>query len=105
LKPVRLTRVAVELAADALTIVIVTLILGSATVLMTVWPFTEMAQGELRCEGKGAVIIRIAGKDYAVNGMASSEYPPIQRVWNRTTYPDANIDKLIVDGLTLCDWQ
>ena len=29
------------------------------------------AQGELRCEGGGAVIINIGGKDYAVNGMAS----------------------------------
>ena len=51
-------------------------------------------QGELRCEGKGAVVIRIAG----VNGLASSRYPPIQSVWNRHTKPDADLNRLIVLG-------
>jgi hypothetical protein len=35
----------------------------------------KMTQGELRCEGPGAVIIKVDGKDYAVNGMCpSSEF-------------------------------
>ena len=34
--------------------------------------YAKDAQGELRCEGRGAVIINIDGKDYAVNGMAGS---------------------------------
>ena len=50
------------------------------------------------------MVVRVAGKDYAVNGMASSRYPPIQQVWNSNTYPDTNIDRLIARGLTLCDW-
>ena len=33
-------------------------------------PSQKMTQGELRCEGPGAVIIKVDGKDYAVNGMA-----------------------------------
>jgi hypothetical protein len=66
--------------------------------------FFDLAQGELRCEGHGAVVIKVAGKDYAVNGLASTRYPPIQRLWNNATYPEANIDRIIAQGLTLCDW-
>jgi hypothetical protein len=66
-------------------------------------PF-KMAQGEVRCEGLGAVVINIDGADYAVNGMASRRYPPLQRVWNPTTFPETNLDRIIVRGLTLCDW-
>jgi hypothetical protein len=66
---------------------------------------SQMAQGEVRCEGAGAVVINIAGNDYAVNGMASRRYPPIQRVWNAATYPESDIDRIIVTGLTLCDWR
>jgi hypothetical protein len=65
---------------------------------------SNLAQGEVRCEGAGAVVIKIDDADYAVNGMASRLYPPIQRVWNATTYPQSNIDRIIVTGLTLCDW-
>jgi len=65
---------------------------------------TKMAQGEVRCEGAGAIVINIDGADYAVNGMASRRYPPIQRVWNPTTFPESNLDSIIVRGLTLCDW-
>ena len=65
---------------------------------------SKMAQGEVRCEGAGAIVINIAGDDYAVNGMASRRYPPIQRVWNATAYPESDIDRIIVIGLTLCDW-
>jgi len=66
-----------------------------------------MAQGVLRCEGAGAVVINIDGADYAVNGMASRRYPPIQRVWNNSSHPENDIDdidRIIVRGLTLCDW-
>ena len=65
---------------------------------------SKMAQGEVRCEGAGAVVIKIEGADYAVNGMASRRYPPIQRVWNSATHPESDIDRIIVRGLTLCDW-
>jgi hypothetical protein len=64
----------------------------------------KLAQGELRCEGDGAIIINIGGKDFAVNGMASPRYPPIQILWNKTTYPETDIDRLIIRGLTLCEW-
>jgi hypothetical protein len=63
-----------------------------------------MAVGELRCEDGGAVVVRVLGKDYAANGIASSHYPPLQQIWNNDTYPDTNIDRLIARGLTLCDW-
>jgi len=65
-------------------------------------PSPKMAQGVLRCED--AVVINIDGADYAVNGMASLLYPPIQRVWNSSTHPENDIDRIIVRGLTLCDW-
>jgi hypothetical protein len=65
---------------------------------------SKMAQGQVRCEGAGAVVINIDGADYAVNGMASRRYPPIQRVWNRGTHRESDIDRIIVRGLTLCDW-
>jgi len=64
----------------------------------------KLAQGELRCEGGGAIIINIGGKDFAVNGMASPRYPPIQILWNKTKYPETDIDRLIIRGLTLCEW-
>jgi hypothetical protein len=41
--------------------------------------YAEEAKGELRCEGAGVVVINVDGKDYAVNGMASSRYPPAHR--------------------------
>lgn len=62
------------------------------------------ALGELRCEGRGAIVITIDGTDYAVNGMAGSRYPPIQRVWSEDSHPEIDIDRLIVQGITLCDW-
>ena len=89
---------------DSLTLLMITLLLASVTALVAVWPFANTAQDDLRCEGKGAVVARVAGKDYAVNGMASSRYPPIQDAWNGKAQPDADIDRLIVRGLTLCSW-
>jgi hypothetical protein len=80
------------------------LLIAAIAMLAVRWPFADMASGELRCDDGGAVVVRIAGKDYAVNGMASSRYPPIQQIWNEETYPGTDIDRLIVRGLTLCYW-
>lgn len=66
-------------------------------------PSIERSELELRCEGAGGVIINVAGKDYGVNGKAGPSYSPIQTIW--TNVPQAKIDRLIVHGLTLCDWQ
>ena len=66
--------------------------------------YAKEAKGELRCEGSGAVIINIDGKDYAVNGMAGARYPPIERIWNSATQPEADIGHILSRGLTLCDW-
>ena len=93
-----------KVLVDGLALLMIAALFVSVAALIAVWPFADMAQGELRCEGKGAVVIRVAGEDYAVNGMASSRYPPIQRVWNRDTQPDADLDSFIVRGLTLCSW-
>ena len=64
----------------------------------------KLMQGELRCEGAGGVIINVDGKDYAVNGMAGPHYPPIQSIWNSATHPEADIERILSRGLTLCDW-
>jgi hypothetical protein len=86
-------------------ILMLTLTTGStAALFLKSSSASKMAQGEVRCEGAGAVVINIAGHDYAVNGMASPRYPPIQAVWNATAYPKSDIDRIIVRGLTLCDW-
>lgn len=88
--------------------VLALLILGAiaaTAVLIFGRPSVKVAQGELRCEGAGAVIIRIAGEDYAVNTLAGWQFPPVQIVWNKDTFPETNIDRLIVKGLTLCDWH
>lgn len=85
-------------------------LIGSGLVCLSVgalvlsWSFSDLARGKLRCEGPGGVIITVAGTDYAVNAKAGPQYPPIQQVWNRETYPETDIDRLIVRGLTLCDW-
>jgi hypothetical protein len=66
----------------------------------------NLEQGELRCESPGAVIINVWGDDYyGVNAIGAWRYPPLQRIWNNTTYPETNIDRIIDQGLTLCDWQ
>ena len=90
---------------DAVTLLAIGLLLAAIVTLGLRWPFANMAEGELRCESGGAVVVRIAGKDYAVNGMASARYPPIQSIWNNDNYPGTNIDRIVVRGLTLCDWE
>ena len=58
-------------------LVISAIIISIAMVVLGRNP-VKLAQGELRCQGGGAIVITIDGKDYAVNGMASTGYPPIQ---------------------------
>jgi len=89
---------------DTVALFAIGLLMAAITMLAVRWPFANMASGELRCDDGGAVVVRVAGKDYAVNGMAGSRYPPIQQIWNNDTYPDTNIDRLIARGLILCDW-
>jgi hypothetical protein len=93
-----------RLLLNAVTLVAIGLLAAAIATLSLQWPFADMAAGELRCESGGAVVVRVVGKDYAVNGMASSRYPPIQQIWNNDLYADTNIDRLITRGLTLCDW-
>jgi len=64
----------------------------------------QRALGELRCEDRGAIIINVDGRDYAVNGMASPHYPPIQALWTEHSHPEIDVDRLIVQGITLCAW-
>ena len=93
-----------KLITHATTLLLVGVFVGSLAAVAVTWPFHDLAQGELRCEGQGAVVIKVAGKDYAVNGLAAARYQPIQRIWNSTTYPEADIERIIVRGLTLCRW-
>jgi hypothetical protein len=89
--------------------VIALLVIGAivASLAVFVWgrSSVKLAQGELRCESPGAVIINVGGSDYGVNAIGAWRYPPIQRIWNNTTYPETNIDRIIDRGWTLCDWQ
>jgi hypothetical protein len=66
--------------------------------------FAQRTLGELRCEDRGAIVIKVDGRDYAVNGMASPHYPPIQALWNESSHPEIDIDRLIAQGITLCAW-
>lgn len=67
------------------------------------WPF-KMTRGWLRCEGAGAIILNAQGKDYAVNGLASSRYAPIQAVRKSNQVDDIDAGPIISRGLTLCHW-
>ena len=89
---------------NAVTLLVIGLLLVGIFTLGLCLPFANLAVGELRCESGGAVVITVARKDYAVNGMASARYPPIQQIWNNYYCPDTNIDRLIARGLTLCEW-
>jgi hypothetical protein len=92
-----------RLIIDAIMVLVVGLIVGLLAAVAMSWPFYNLAQGELRCEDHGAIVIKVAGKDYAVNGLAAARYQPIQGIWNSATYPEADIERIIVRGLTLCD--
>jgi len=94
-----------RLIIGAIALLVIGAFVGTIAVLVLGRSSVKLAEGELRCEGAGAVIIKIAGKDYAVNGMASRNYPVVQTIWNETTGSKMNIDRLIAKGLTLCDWH
>ena len=66
-----------------------------------VWPFS-MEQGHLRCEEAGAIVLRAAGRDYAVNGMARRRYASIAPILNPTEH--VSVGPIISRGLTLCNW-
>ena len=67
------------------------------------WPFAA-PQGQLRCEGRGAIILTVRGVDYAVNGMAANRYASIQAIWKKADDSDLEIGPIISRGLTLCKW-
>ena len=89
----------------AIALLMLALMISSVVALFKGGSSTQMAQGEVRCEGAGAVVVNIDGVDYAANGMASLLYPPIQWVWNAAAYPESDLDRIIIAGLTLCDWE
>lgn len=94
-----------RLVIGAVALIVIAAIAGTIVAFVLGKPSLKVAEGDLRCEGAGAVIIRIDGKDYALNGLASRSYPLIQTIWNETTGPKVNINSLIVHGLSLCDWH
>ena len=94
-----------KLVTDAIAALMIFCIAGAIIYIARTWPFANLSQGELRCEDAGAIIVRVGGQDYAVNGMASSRYPHVQRVWNSASYPETDIDRLIAIGGSLCDWE
>ena len=67
------------------------------------WPF-QFREGRLRCEGSGAIVLSAAGKDYAVNGMASTRYGSIQPVRKQEAGAIVDVGPIISRGLTLCKW-
>jgi hypothetical protein len=99
-----LTAGRIKVLLDVVALFAIGLLFAGIATMGVRWPFANMAEGELRCESGGAVVVKIAGKDYAVNGMASTRYPPIQQIWNDANYPGTRIDRIITRGLTLCDW-
>jgi hypothetical protein len=83
-----------------LALVAIGLIVSSIAALIPKGGSFETTQGEVRCESPGAVVINIAGEDYAVNTIAGWRYPPVQLVWNT---PETDIERLTVRGLALCN--
>jgi hypothetical protein len=92
-------------ATEALVLLIFGTLAAGVAVFAFGWPSLKSSEGELRCEGAGAVIVKVAGEDYAVNTLAGWRFPPVELIWNKDTFPETNIDRLIVRGLTLCDWN
>jgi hypothetical protein len=93
-----------RLLIAAIALLVIGVMFGSIAAWVLGWSSFKLAQGDLRCEGAGAVVINIAGEDYAVNGLAGWQYPPVQIVWNKASYPDADLDRILIRGLKLCDW-
>ena len=97
--------VGMKLIIEALALFVIGAIALTIAFLFIGRPLLQRAEGELRCEGAGAVIITVQGKDYAVNAIASGKYPLIQSIWNETSGTEVDINRLIARGLTLCDWH
>lgn len=92
-----------QYAVEAFALIVFSTIAAIVVALMFASPDRTLTEGELRCEDAGAVIVNVAGEDYAVNSLAGWRFPPIQLIWNKDSFPETNIDKLILRGLTLCD--
>lgn len=69
----------------------------------TLWPFV-VPEARLRCEDAGAVILSAAGKDYAMNGMASTRYASIRPIYKRDSHSVVHVGPITSRGLTLCKW-
>jgi hypothetical protein len=63
-----------KILLDAVTLFTLGSLLIVIATLTLRWPFANMSEGELRCESGGAVVVKIAGQGYAVNGMASTPF-------------------------------
>ena len=61
----------------AIALLVIGVMFGSIAAWVLGWSSFKLAQGDLRCEGAGAVVINIAGEDYAVNAIAGWQYPPV----------------------------
>jgi hypothetical protein len=59
-----------KLLIEAIALLVISAIIISIAIVVLGRNPVKLAQGELRCQGGGAIIIKIDGKDYAVNGMA-----------------------------------
>ena len=90
-------------AVEAFALVIFATVVAIVVALMFASPDRNLTEGELRCEDAGAVIVNVAGEDYAVNSLAGWRFPPIQLIWNKDSFPETNIDRLIARGLALCN--
>ena len=66
------------------------------------WPFAA-PQGQLRCEGRGAIILTVRGVDYAINGMAGNRFASMQAIWKKGE-DVTDVGPIISRGLTLCRW-
>jgi len=93
-----------RLLIAAIALLVSGVMFGSIAAWVLGWSSFKLAQGDLRCEGAGAVVINIAGEDYAVNAIAGWQYPPVQLVWNKASHPEADLDRILARSLTLCDW-
>jgi hypothetical protein len=93
-----------KLLTEAITMLVIGAIVFSIAFMDTGREPPALDYGNLRCEGPGVLVINVGGKDYAVNGMATPRFPPIQEIWHESTYPETDIDRLVDRGPTLCDW-
>ena len=55
--------------------------------LMFARPDRSLTEGELRCEDAGAVIVNVAGEDYAVNSLAGWRFLRSSSSGTKTAFP------------------